>query len=641
MSTLPYVPKAEFDRLLQADVEPVKKTRAFAAFCRVNTLYMIRKAGSGHIGSSFSSLDIVAWIFLNELRRRPGGKNFKDVYFSSKGHDAPGLYSVMLGLGLLPFHMIHALRRLGGLPGHPDVQTPGIPANTGSLGMGISKAKGMIAADRIAGGDRNIFVMTGDGELQEGQIWESLISAASRGMGRLTVLVDHNKLQSDIWVEKTSDLGDMESKFRAFGWHVQSIDGHDHEALGNGMASALSEESLPSVIIADTIKGKGAVLFEHRVSREDKTPYGFHSGAPDMDTCVRAMEELVFHAEETVHGAGLSGPSFARGEILIPSLSRAPQRLVEAYSRALLEQGEKNPNLVVLDADLKADCGLIPFEQRFPKRFMECGIAEQDMVSQAGGMALSGLLPAVHSFACFLTTRANEQIFNNATEKTRIIYVGSLAGMVPGGPGHSHQSVRDIAVMSTMPGLTAVEPCCEEEVAMLMDWAVNHSSGSTYMRLVSIPCEITFCLPGGYEPELGRGAVLSRGDDALLVAYGPVLVEQAWQAARILAREGVFATVAALPWLNTVDQDWLAELIQGHGLIMALDNHLTMGGQGWMLASALSGLELQDKPRLILKGLESIPACGFNHEVLKHHGMDAESLAHVLLQAMNGNSHRQ
>ena len=117
-----------------------------------------------------------------------------------------------------------------------------------------------------------------------------------------------------------------------------------------------------------------------------------------------------------------------------------------------------------LDADLRLDCGLVAFRERFPDRFFECGIAEQDMVSQAGAMALAGLLPVVHSFACFLSTRPNEQIYNNATEGTKVIYAGSLAGLVPGGPGHSHQSVRDISALGAVPGMSLIEPFTEAEV---------------------------------------------------------------------------------------------------------------------------------------------------------------------------------
>src|ERR671915_1635270 len=217
---LVYVPVSEFRRLLDARLARPVTAEAFAALARINTLYMIARAWSGHIGTSFSSLEVMSWLFLNEIRDLDKGPAACDVFFSSKGHDAPALYSVLIGLGLLPEEKLHQLRRLHGLPGHPHVETPFIQANTGSLGMGVSKAKGMAIANRLAGRPRRVFVLTGDGELQEGQFWESLGSAASRGLGEIVAIIDHNKIQSDTWVQNVSPLGDLEAKFRAFGWHV-------------------------------------------------------------------------------------------------------------------------------------------------------------------------------------------------------------------------------------------------------------------------------------------------------------------------------------------------------------------------------------------------------------------------------------
>ena len=187
MAELLYVPVSELGRLRSLDTTPERRASAFAAACRINALYMIARAGSGHIGTSFSSIDLVSWLFLEEMRLPTEGGATRDLYFSSKGHDAPALYAVLAGLGLLDFALIHGLRRLGGLPGHPDVATPFVEANTGSLGMGISKAKGMALANRLLGTPSRVYVMTGDGELQEGQIWESLPSAAALGLGEICV----------------------------------------------------------------------------------------------------------------------------------------------------------------------------------------------------------------------------------------------------------------------------------------------------------------------------------------------------------------------------------------------------------------------------------------------------------------------
>ena len=629
MTDLFFVPKREFQRLQNLNLDPKTRTAIFATYCRINTLYAIARAGSGHIGSSFSSLDIVSWLFLNELRL-PGQDSPKprDIYYSSKGHDVPGLYSVLIGAGLLEFKYLHTLRRLDGLPGHPDISIPQIETNTGSLGMGISKAKGMVQANRLQGRESKVYVLTGDGELQEGQFWESLQSAANHGLHEITVIVDYNKIQSDTWVAKVSDLGDLEKKFAAFGWYVARCNGNDLKAFAEVMAQLKTVTNQPKIVIADTIKGKGVSFMEHTAMEPDQRLYRFHSGAPDEQTYAKGVAELIAAANTQLQPAGAEALTLET----LPRPERPTadglQRLIPAYSQALVAQAEQNPQLVVLDADLVLDCGLIPFEEKFPERFFECGIAEQDMVSQAGGMALKGLLPLVHSFACFLSTRPNEQIYNNATEKTKIIYVGSLAGLLPAGPGHSHQSVRDISAIAAVPDLTMIEPSCAAEVSLALDYCVNRTSQSCYLRLVSIPCQIPYELPADYQLEWGKGIALTEGEDAILFGYGPVLLPQAYHAAKLLAdSHNIALKVVNLPWLNHVDLDWLGQMVQGYSRVFTLDNHYVVGGQGDRVASSLAQLGLSGQVQVKQFGVLDIPKCGQNEEVLRAHRLDAESLA--------------
>jgi transketolase len=510
----------------------VPRAVAFADACRINALYAIALAGSGHIGTSVSVLNILSWLHLEVLEDG-------DRAFSSKGHDAPGTYAVLTAVGSVPFDGIHRLRRLGGLPGHPDVAlTPEVVTSTGSLGMGISKAKGFVRADRLAGRSGRVFVLTGDGELQEGQFWESLGSAVNERMDEITAIVDHNKIQSDTWVSEVSDLGDLEAKVRAFGWAVARCDGNDVGAFAATLAGLLeAEPDRPKLIVADTRKGAGVSFMEpHDLPVAGTSLYGFHSGAPSADEYQRALGELQGRLDDRLRAAGAEP---VRLEATEPEPKAAPQKLIVAYGDALVAAGEAERRLISLDDDLLLDTGQIPFRERFPNRFVECGIAEQDMVSQAGAMALSGLLPVVHSFACFLAPRANEQIYNNATEGTRVVYVGSLVGVVPAGPGHSHQSVRDISALGAMPGMSPIEPYCEAEVGLAVDWPVREASGPVYLRLVTVPWELGFDPPGQERLVPGRGTVLREGGDALIVTTGPVMVAQAWAAADRLRARGV------------------------------------------------------------------------------------------------------
>jgi transketolase len=624
---LTYVPARELARLRGLQASPAERCAAFADACRLNTLSMIMEAGSGHIGSSFSAMDLVAWLHLEELDAR-NGPSPRDVYFSSKGHDAPGLYSVLIGLGALDYSLLRKLRRLGGLPGHPDIGTPHAVTNTGSLGMGISKAKGMVREARLAGQPRRVFVLTGDGELQEGQLWESLQGAANQRMHEICMIVDRNRMQSDTWVEKVSSLGDLEAKFRAFGWLVRRCDGHDLDAIGAVMREFKEVSDRPKVLIADTVKGKGVSAMENTALGEDEL-YRFHSGAPGQDAYREGVAELAARLRSRVPGLSLEEVEAAD--------RAAPQgeRLVGAYAQALVSLARARSDLVVLDADLMLDCGLIPFREAFPERFIECGIAEQDMVSQAGALALRGRLPIVHSFACFLSTRPNEQIYNNATELTKVIYVGSLAGVLPAGPGHSHQSVRDISALAAVPGLTLIEPSCEAEVGLALDYCANEAKESCYLRLVSIPCAIPYRLPAGYRFRPGHGVTLRPGKSALAIGYGPVLLPQAWHAAELLAqRHGIELEVVNLPWLNQVDEQWLRAIVTGRTHLFTLDNHYVDGGQGQMLLGRLTELGLSQLPRCTRLGVRSIPACGQNAEVLRAHGLDAAGIAAAVATAM-------
>ena len=637
-ASLRYVPLDGIRRARQAVNDPIARAQVLADICRVNTLYMIMAAGSGHIGTSFSSLDIVTWLWTEELRHPNSNEPGADTYFSSKGHDAPGLYALLIALEQLDFNLIHRLRRLHGLPGHPDVATPRIVANTGSLGMGISKAYGMARAQRLAGHGGRIVVMTGDGELQEGQIWESLQPAANARLGEITVVVDHNKYQSDAEIAAVSDLGPIEEKFRAFGWAVRRVDGHDLRAFRDTFRELDAVRDRPKAIVADTIKGRG-VSFMETASAGAET-YRFHAGAPSRADYDAAVTELAARIDERLEPFDVAqgSPERSRGtprlvlaeqQLAAPASPARPQRLVAAYGDELVEIAKTHADIVVLDADLQSDCGIEAFRSAFPDRFIECGIAEQHMVSAAGGLALDGMLPIVHSFASFLTSRANEQIYNNASERTKIIYVGTLAGVVPGGPGHSHQSVRDISAIGSVPGLTAIEPCHEREARLAIRWAVEENRSSTYLRFTSVAIDVEYVLPPAYVLQPGRGATLRPGTDAAIVGYGPIPLANACQAAAELAQSGFHAAVIDLPWLNRIDEDWVRRVLGRFPLVVTLDNHYLRFGQGEMIAAALA--RTRRPAALVSLGLSDIPVCGSNGEVLEYHGLDAPSIVRAVL----------
>ena len=635
------------------DAHPLQQLEILADICRANTLAAIKLAGSGHMGSSLSALDLVVMLHyrvMNTIRLGHEDPN-RDVFFSSKGHDVPGLYSVLHSVGVIPDAMLRKLRRLGGLDGHPDVETFGIEANSGSLGMGVSKGKGIAWAKQHLGRGGDVFVLTGDGELQEGQNYEAFQSAAHLGIGRLNVIVDHNKVQSDKLVTEIVDLSALEAKLTAFGWSVARCNGHDFGELQKVFDAFREQRDRPKILIADTIKGRGVSFMEHPVAlRDGNGVYAWHSGAPDDETFARAWSEVfdrlskritdlaiapIHRAADPAEKQGYrhADRAVAVGEPPSPSTAAqavardASQSVASAFGSELVAIAREREDVVVLDGDLAADCQVREFEQAFPTRIIECGIAEQDMVSTAGGLARHGLLPVVNSFASFLVSRANEQIYNNATEHSKIVYACHFAGLTPAAPGKSHQSLRDISLLAAIPNIIVVQPCTPEESRALLRYCIEEATESSAIRLAIGPPPGPIYHPDGDGPRFGRGTRLTDGDDALLFAYGPMMVYQAVRASEILGKRGIRLGVFNMPWLNRFDDEWLHSTLSSAPLVCVVEDHSTIGGLGDNLLRRVANTEWARHGRFLVMGVDGYPVFGTPSETLAAHGLDGPSLA--------------
>ena len=639
MADLHLIPRADFERVLDAVGDPDLRLRTLADMCRLDALVAVKRAGSGHLGSSFSALDVVAFLLFEELNTTRVGWESpeRDVYFSSKGHDVPGLYAALFALGVIPQERFLRLRRLGGLDGHPDVGVPGIEANSGSLGMGISKGRGIAWAKRRLGRGGRVVVMVGDGELQEGENYEGLQAAAQERLSGLTVVVDRNELQSDKRTDEIVSLGELEERFRAFGWRVASCDGHDPAELRGAFASFREETDRPQALVARTIKGKGVSFMEHPVAlREGGGTYRWHAGAPDDEAFGRAFAELEATISEELAALGLSPLALERvaavEEAALGTLEAEPESgagvapsvvtdeyVVDAYGDELVRIGARREDVVVLDADLASDCRVRAFELAFPERFLECGIAEQDMVSTAAGLARHGLLPVVNSFASFLASRANEQIYNQASEGSKVVYALHYAGLIPAGPGKSHQSVRDVSLLGALPETTIVQPGTAAETRALLRWAVDEATANVAIRLAIGPSPRRIELPEDVTP--GRGHVLREGADAVLLAYGPVMLHEALTASELLEHEDVGLAVVSMPWLNRFDRAWLDDALGSYETLFVVEDHAPVGG----LADALR--RAQPSREIVAFGVEGWPACGTPVEALRAHELDGRSLA--------------
>jgi len=355
-------------------------------------------------------------------------------------------------------------------------------------------------------------------------------------------------------------------------------------------------------------------------------------GEPSTAAFERAFAEILGRLGDGLAAAGLGSlrlePLDAQTEVSSESLEGEPESgagtrvsrvtdeyVVDAYGEELVRLGAERDDLVVLDADLASDCRVRAFELAYPERFVECGIAEQDMVSTAAGLARHGLLPVANSFASFLASRANEQIYNQASERTKAIYALHYAGLVPAGPGKSHQSIRDISLLAALPDFTIVQPANSEETRELLRWAVERSEESVAIRLAIGPSPRRIELDGALE--VGHGRALRDGAHAVLIAYGPVLLHEALLASELLADRGIEIAVVDMPWLNRFGAAWIEELPER---VFVLEDHSPVGGLGDALRRELG----RDAT---VFGVEGWPACGTPAEALRAHGLDGGSLA--------------
>lgn len=254
---------------------------------RIEVLKMIDQAGSGHPGGSFSMAEFLTVLYYNHLEVKPQDPKDpdRDVFVLSKGHCAPGLYAVLGDLGFFPKAEFSRLRRFGGLlQGHADRKIPGIEMSTGSLGMGLGYGNGIALAKRLDGRKGRIYVVLGDGELQEGNIWESALTSSHRGLDNVCVIVDWNKIQIDGHVKDVKNVDPIDDKFRAFGFWTKVVDGHDIAAVDAAYVEAAAVKGKPQCLIMDTQKG-------HGVSFMAKKPE-FHGRALTKDEMAKAMQEL-------------------------------------------------------------------------------------------------------------------------------------------------------------------------------------------------------------------------------------------------------------------------------------------------------------------------------------------------------------
>lgn len=530
-----WIESAWYDRAISemGDTDQVfEHLRTLTAFNRINTLSAIMNAERGWVGASFSVAEILTCLYFDVANIEKKNPQKNDLILLSKGHAAVMQYACLFGRGIITLDYFQKLNQKSGPQAHTDLLTPGIAANTGSLGQTLSKACGL-AMTR----DRHVFVILGDGELQEGQNWEAFQTLNHFRLSNVIPIIDRNGIQTDSETKDIKAIPDLEKSLSGFGFEVIGCQGNRIEPIHSALKRALQSKN-PTVIIADTLKAAGARFMQTRETK--RRGFRWHGPVTRRSDYLRALQDFAdLLKSHAVHAELIRFIKTQNQDVMSDITEKKDvQSTGEAFGRALLRLAPAYPGLLVLDADLEKACRLTGFAEKYPERFLEMGIAEQDMVSCAGGLALQGKIPIVNTFAAFYR-RAFEQIYVNATEKTKIVYAGHYAGLCYFSDGKSHQNTGDVAMMRSIPGMLVLYPACPEEVEVMLHWYLEGGwDGPVYLRLHRSPSKYCRSALETFFPGYGNRIRQTGGEQCILTA-GPHMTQICLEAAERLDKVDV------------------------------------------------------------------------------------------------------
>ena len=478
---------------------------------RRRDLMMLNRARLGHTGGDFSAADILTTLYLAVLNVDPARPDWpdRDRFILSKGHTSGMLYNVLAEAGFFPPEELATFAQPGSrLNGHPaNTKLPGIETSTGPLGHGLPVAVGAAVGAKLDAAGWRTFVLTGDGELQEGSNWEAAMAAAHFRLDNLCWIVDRNGLQQGAATEQTIRLEPLADKMRAFGWAVREVDGHDHAALLEAFRALPFEPGKPNGIIAHTHKGKGVSLIQ------DRAEWHHHHRALNDEEMAAALAELGGQgagvrgqgSEAGDQGSGVRGQgaedggqesaqpvSTGFGDVSqrIHSLASSPGALGDcrdAFAATLEALARADPRVVAVCNDSVSSSKLGRFAKEFPDRLVNVGIAEQNMIGVAAGLANAGKLPFVCGASCFLTGRALEQIKADlAYSRANVKLCGMSSGVAYGELGATHHSIEDLAWTRAIAGMTVIVPADLNETAQAVAAAAAFR-GPVFLRLSRMP----------------------------------------------------------------------------------------------------------------------------------------------------------
>ena len=582
---------------------------------RIHSLKMTTKAGSGHPTTCLSMAELMACLIFDEMRFNP--KNPKDwsndEFVISKGHAAPIIWAAYAEAGIIREKELMNLRKVTSvLEGHPTPRMRWIKAATGSLGQGLSVGVGMALAMKRGKSPGRVFVMMGDGECAEGAVWEAANSAQYLKLSNLCAVVDINRLGQSEQTMYGHDLDAYERKFKAFGWEVIKIDGHNISQILNAFKKA-NQAKKPSVILAKTIKGKGVSFLEDR--------NGWHGKPLNENDLPKALEELGPMPEVDARKY-MKKPRSPRNFQLPKKYNFKKNTYKEktatrrAYGNALLCLGRVNRAVIALDGDVKNSTYAEDFFKAFPNRSFQAYIAEQNMVGMSLGLSAKGYIPFVATFSAFLS-RAHDQIRMAAYSFPNIKFVGSHSGVSIGADGPSQMGLEDLAIFRPIPGCACLYPCdayssegCVESMARY--------KGLAYLRTTRPATPLVYSK--NHKFPIGGSKVLKKSSkDRVAVIAAGVTVFEALKAYEELKEEGIFIRVIDAYSVEPIDKKNITrEVREAKGKVVVVEDHFKNGGLGDAVAYALAG-----KAQISHLAIEELPRSGKPEELMDRYGISA------------------
>ena len=600
--------------------------RDSAARLRIDSIRATSEAGTGHPTSCCSAADIVATLFFSEMRFDPANPRnpHSDRFILSKGHAAPLLYAAWAQAGTVDPDELMKLRRLeSDLEGHPTPRLSFVDVATGSLGQGICAAVGIALNARRLESDYRTYVLLGDGESAEGSVWEAAQVAEHHKLDNVCGITDVNALGQSRPTQWGHALEQFERRWTAFGWHAIVVDGHDLDALLDAFEEARRTTGRPTMILARTLKGKGASIFEGKT--------GWHGRAlkpgAEMNGAIAEIEkQLVDGSPRPAIPAPPGGAVEPEGPLDISTLAPpayAPGALVatrNAYGTALAALGAIDRRIVALDADVGNSTFSQTFEQAHPDRFYQAYIAEQAMVGAAMGLAARGAIPFPSTFACFLS-RAYDFIRMAGISDLNVKLAGSHAGVSIGEDGPSQMALEDLAMMRAVPNCAVLYPCDAVSAERLVAVAAAHR-GLVYIRTSRPKTPVIYDASDAFE--IGGSKTLRESpEDVVTVVAAGVTVFEALKAADELAKAGVSIGVIDAYSVAPVDGAALIRAGKRSGnVLITVEDHYASGGLGDAVSAAV-GAERIAVHRL---AVPEIPRSGKPEELLEKYGISANCI---------------